>query len=300
MNAGRSGVITSLCINSDTEKLYLRGDSKMEVSSDSEMDSIENSLLSRFQAMGTTDKDVLISQFQSLLGFQLNPAGCAFFLDMTNWNLQSAIGAYYDFEGAPQSKLPSMTFILDVTVGEGESVPPNTTFVKTWRVQNSGKEEWPPGCSLRFLGGEKMGTIDSVSVPTVPAGQTTDISINLRSPVEPGVYQGRWRMYNTTGTPFGDIIWVIISVKQDGLLDITQQISRVSCDFGEGASVGKNDQFSSQNMNSMETSPEDDMACDDPLNGLDYYNAKLSLKTLCHAKALLTSKTNQYYGATKV
>jgi hypothetical protein len=28
---------------------------------------------------------VLISEFQRLLGFQLNPAGCAFFLDMTNW-----------------------------------------------------------------------------------------------------------------------------------------------------------------------------------------------------------------------
>ena len=32
-----------------------------------------------------------------------------------------------------------MTFIRDVTIGEGESVPPNTTFVKTWRIQNNGK-----------------------------------------------------------------------------------------------------------------------------------------------------------------
>lgn len=256
----------------------------MEVSSDSEMDSIDNSLLSRFQAMGTTDRDVLISQFQSLLGFQLNPAGCAFFLDMTNWNLQSAIGAYYDFEGAPQAKLPSMTFVLDVTVGEGESVPPNTTFVKTWRVQNSGKEEWPAGCRLRFLGGEKMGTIDSVSVPTIAAGQSTDISVDLRSPTDPGIYQGRWRMYNSMGTPFGDIIWVIISVKQDGLLDITQQISRVSCNFEEGASVTKENSFSTQNMNTMETSPDDSMACDDALNGIGYYCGNLNTRTLSEFK----------------
>lgn len=32
-----------------------------------------------------------------------------------------------------------MAFIRDVTIGEGESVPPNTTFVKTWRIQNNGK-----------------------------------------------------------------------------------------------------------------------------------------------------------------
>lgn len=51
---------------------------------------------------------------------------------------QAAIGAYYDFN-SPQDKLPSMAFVRDVTIGEGESVPPNTTFVKTWRIQNNGR-----------------------------------------------------------------------------------------------------------------------------------------------------------------
>ena len=57
-----------------------------------------------------------------------------FFLKLV---LQAAIGAYYDFNST-QDKLPSMTFVRDVTIGEGESVPPNTTFVKTWRIQNNG------------------------------------------------------------------------------------------------------------------------------------------------------------------
>jgi len=39
----------------------------------------------------------------------------------------------------PTDKIPQMRFIADVTVGEGEAIPPNTRFVKTWRVQNSGK-----------------------------------------------------------------------------------------------------------------------------------------------------------------
>lgn len=46
---------------------------------------MDTDLMQRFSRMGTTDKDVLISEFQRLLGYQLNPAGCAFFLDMTNW-----------------------------------------------------------------------------------------------------------------------------------------------------------------------------------------------------------------------
>ena len=41
--------------------------------------------------------------------------------------------------------LPSMTFVRDVTIGEGESVPPLTDFTKTWTVLNSGNEPWPEG-----------------------------------------------------------------------------------------------------------------------------------------------------------
>ena len=44
-----------------------------------------------------------------------------------------------------------MVFLLDVTVGEGESVPPSTKFTKTWRVQNPGPYIWPPACVLRYL-----------------------------------------------------------------------------------------------------------------------------------------------------
>lgn len=52
-------------------------------------------------------------------------------------NLQAAIGAYYDFE-SPSGSAPSMSFVKDVTIGEGESIPPDTPFIKTWRIQNTG------------------------------------------------------------------------------------------------------------------------------------------------------------------
>lgn len=56
-------------------------------------------------------------------------------------NLQAAICAYYDFESDQAGlKLPELAFVSDVTVGEGEAVPPNTTFTKTWRIANPGEK----------------------------------------------------------------------------------------------------------------------------------------------------------------
>merc|ERR1711981_591438 len=71
---------------------------------------------------------------------------------MSNWNVHAAVGHYFDLNGGGAGAsgympltLPSMTFVRDVTIGEGESVPPSTDFTKTWTVLNSGNEPWPEG-----------------------------------------------------------------------------------------------------------------------------------------------------------
>lgn len=230
----------------------------MDTNCENEMDLVDGTFLRNFGSMGTTDKDVLISQFQSLLGFQLNPAGCAFFLDMANWNLQSAIGAYYDFEGGPLLRCPSMSLVSDVTVGEGEAIPPSTAFVKSWKIRNNGNEAWPFGCCLRFLMGEQMGAPDSVNVPSTPPGVCVEVSLNMISPSIPGIYQGQWRMHTSSGVPFGEIIWVIITVEHEGLLGITQQISRVGRDISESQSQCNKTLFESHE-HSMDSSEQTDI-----------------------------------------
>ncbi|AWP02419.1 K09442 SAM pointed domain-containing ETS transcription factor [Scophthalmus maximus] len=191
---------------------------------------VDAELMQKFSCMGTTDKDVLITEFQRLLGFQLNPAGCAFFLDMTNWNLQAAIGAYYDFE-SPNVNTPSMSFVEDVTIGEGESVPPDTPFTKTWRIQNTGAEAWPPGVCLKYIGGDQFGHVNTVMVKSLDPQEITDVSVQMRSPTAPGMYQGQWRMCTATGLFYGDVIWVILSVEVGGLLGVTQQLSSFETEF---------------------------------------------------------------------
>lgn len=193
-----------------------------------DMVDLESSLLQQFSCLATQDKDVLINQFQKLLSpNQLSPEGCAFFLDMNNWNLQQAICSYFDLD-APRElgmeALPNMSFIKDVTIGEGEEVPPNTRFVKTWRIQNSGTEKWPPGCSLRFINGHLMGNCERVVVDPLEPGQMADVSLEMVSPAQSGIYQGQWRMSTAIGQFFGEIIWVIITVAEGGLLSLTQQM----------------------------------------------------------------------------
>ncbi len=54
--------------------------------------------------------------------------------------MNTALWAYYEYD-APLDALqnaPQMKFLCDITIGEGESVAPNTKFIKTWRIKNIG------------------------------------------------------------------------------------------------------------------------------------------------------------------
>ena len=100
-------------------------------------------------------------------------------------------------------KLPSMALLCDSTIGEGESVPPNTKFKKSWHIQNSGTETWPEGICLQHTGGVMMGDCINVPVPLLDPKDTMELSVILTSPSELGVFQSKWRMMTSTGSYFG-------------------------------------------------------------------------------------------------
>nr|CAG4645788.1 EOG090X0CQ9 [Lynceus sp. MCZ IZ 141354] len=186
-----------------------------------EVDDTDQKLLQQFSCMGTTDHEVLATQFRKLVG-DVDDSTAAFFLDMNNWNLQAAICSFYEFQDT--SKLPSMSFVKDVTVGEGESVPPNTRFIKTWQIANTGDEAWPLGCQLTYTHGCHLSEQERITVPPLPPKQTTDVSVEMTSPSEPGIYECKWRMVTPNGSYFGDTIWVIFTVAVGGTLAVTQQL----------------------------------------------------------------------------
>lgn len=251
-------------------------------------------ILNRFRTMNTNDKDYLINEFKRLSNTQLSTEGCSFYLDLAEWNLNTALWAYYEYENREAAansvnlqnpthnttsmqqlaniytnyanELPEMQFLCDVTIGEGESVHPNTHFIKTWRLKNSGTQKWPANCQLKYVNGYNFsqcveaGSTSSISSLTSDSSSTIlnsatneqpillglndapvsievrelepqeicDISISLKAPRQCGIYQCQYRMFTSLNQPFGDPIWLLLNVEEGGVLSITQQLNSVS------------------------------------------------------------------------
>jgi len=105
------------------------------------------------------------------------------------------------------------TFVSDVTVPDGSNFSPGQSFVKTWRIQNSGATTWSTSYKLVFLQGEQMSGPASVPLPkAVAPAQSVDISVSLVAPATAGKYRGYWKMSNAGGQLFPESIYVDINV----------------------------------------------------------------------------------------
>lgn len=103
------------------------------------------------------------------------------------------------------------SFVADLTIPDDSVLQPGVSFVKTWRILNSGTCDWS-GFNLVFVGGSQMGAPTIVSVPSTVAGAKVDVSLPMVAPVAPGTYKGSWRMQSGDGTVFGSTVWVSIVV----------------------------------------------------------------------------------------
>lgn len=208
------------------------------------MDEVDTGLLQKFGCLQTVDRADLIGQMRRLVGGEdvLSESTAEFYLEMSNWNVHGAVGHYFDLESSSNSsnssiasRLPNapsglkMSFVQDSTVGEGESVPPDTDFIKTWTVRNPGPEDWPPGVVLRLASSSQRNPSDlrrDEAVPALPSGGQVDISVAMRSPGQAGIYESQWRMVGPSGGGyFGDPIWCIVTVEAAGTLALTQQLN---------------------------------------------------------------------------
>ena len=225
-----------------------------------------DSIACKFRTMNTNDKDHLIAEFKRCLSsVDVSDDICCFYLDMAEWNLNSALWAFYEYETSNGNgnwssrqatsaaylsqlqSLPQMRFVCDVTNGEGESIPPNTAFYKTWRIANTGNTIWPVGCQLKYVNGFEF-TLDTsstasndkestsfgtqlpfcIDVKQLAPEETVDVSARMRSPTECGIYQSQLRLFTEQQQPFGDPIWIVINVEANGILGITQQLTSVN------------------------------------------------------------------------
>lgn len=121
-----------------------------------------------------------------------------------------------------------MAVLNDPVATEYENIEPNLSFRKTWNIQNNGNESWPAGCYLKCAGGHMLGAYDQCVVPILQPGESRHITVDMISPPHPGVYQSKWRLCTPGGSFFGDVMWAIITVVEEGTMDLTQRLSHFS------------------------------------------------------------------------
>ena len=95
-------------------------------------------------------------------------------------------------------------FVSDLTVPDGSSFAPGSTFTKTWRLMNIGTCGWTTGYNLVWAGGDLAGAPLSVRLPVdVAPGQMVDLSVNLTAPPTGGHYKSLFKISNISGAQFG-------------------------------------------------------------------------------------------------
>lgn len=135
-----------------------------------------------------------------------------------NWGSRGGRSCpYYRRGNKSSTTVPVARFVQDVNMGDraGNTLPPSTRFMKTWRMRNEGSTAWAENTVLAFVGGDQLGAAETVAVPTVAPGEEVDISVAMLAPAVAGRYVSYWRLCAPEGVRFGHRVWVDIQVSND-------------------------------------------------------------------------------------
>ncbi len=95
-------------------------------------------------------------------------------------------------------------FVKDVTIPDETKMAAGETFVKTWRLENTGTCDWPADTQVVFLSGAQMGAPSSQSIgDAVDVGEQRDISLTMKAPTEAGTYTGYYMLKIPNAGRFG-------------------------------------------------------------------------------------------------
>jgi hypothetical protein len=103
-----------------------------------------------------------------------------------------------------------LILVSDVTIPDNTPMVPGQTFIKTWKVKNTGTCNWDAGFKFVFTTGDAMGGAALVLDKPVSLGAEVELSIAMTAPNKTGQVRGHWRMSTANGTLFGDDVFVAI------------------------------------------------------------------------------------------
>ena len=71
---------------------------------------------------------------------------------------------------------------------------------------HTGSETWPAGVYICQWSGHTLGCSASVtSLPSLRPGEEADVSVELMSPHNSGIFQSQWKMFTSAGTMCGGV-----------------------------------------------------------------------------------------------
>jgi hypothetical protein len=112
----------------------------------------------------------------------------------------------------PKDCVNDLSFISDVTIPDNTFVTYGSNIDKQWLVQNSGTCNWDSSYRLRHLGGAGLGAAEEAMLYPARAGNQVTIQIVFTAPFTDGVYESAWQAYDSQGNPFGQTIYIRITV----------------------------------------------------------------------------------------
>ena len=91
---------------------------------------------------------------------------------------------------------------VDVNIPDNTQMTAGQSFVKTWKIKNSGTCTWTTGYKIIFSSGNPMaGQPQPLPVPVAP-GQEIEISVSFIAPAQSGSYSSAWTLQNANGNNF--------------------------------------------------------------------------------------------------
>ncbi len=103
-------------------------------------------------------------------------------------------------------------YVEDVTIPDDSVIAPGETFVKTWRIENSGTCPWIEGTTFAYLSGEDLSAEDTITVSPTEPGEELELSVEMTAPEESGTYRSNWQLRTPEGERYGGVFYAQIRV----------------------------------------------------------------------------------------
>ncbi len=113
--------------------------------------------------------------------------------------------------GALASGCKNLAFVRDVNYPPGTTVAPGESFIKTWKVENTGTCEWQVHYTLSIVADEYFDSSWNTLGRVVQPGQWAELSVIVDAPKSDGTYTSYWR-FTDGGNAFGATLGLTVVV----------------------------------------------------------------------------------------